>query len=805
MARLNTAKRELDVKLVYYGPALSGKTTNLLALHRRLDPANKSRLLSINTRQDRTLFFDLLPLTWGQVRGFNIRLKVYTVPGQVHYAATRKLVLSGADGVVQVLDSAPGRLPDNLQSSMDLLANLREHGIDPEAIALVLQWNKRDLKEAASIPSLREGLPFRDCKEFESVATQGLGVLETFARAVQETIERLSRRLGVAALKDAASVLARRVLAASGGGEETPIVLHPEAREEAEGAASTAKMLRSAVSSAMKTAEEAGSREGEKRQAEEQREMLRLLVSLSETIFKDPMREGMQAVLTSAKKACGAEAAVVTLLDKAGRPVRGARLGIRSDPLLSIRDRIHPSLLARLVAASKSFHSDDLESEVAFAPVTDGIRTFLSGIVVPFRLAGGGGGMIATYSATEESPVRATALDFMRLLADQFAKALTKGLLEAQVRKSRRDWIETVDALDDLIYVVDKDYRIMRANRAFSSAVGLETGSLIGRTCHQLLFRRKTPCPRCFLCKGSDRAIQLNGYLPDRIHEARVRDLPGPSGTRLVALTDITERKDLVRHLMESEKLAAIGRLAGGMAHEINNPMACVGGNLEYLETVLAHDTISRSNRLEAGEAIKESLRGVKRVKRIVAELKRYAQGDEGEKTMFDLKVAVRSSIQIAREESGRRDIKIKFVGRFARKILGYPLKLGMALRAVVKNALEASGPGGVVEVQARVLRSVAVVEVRDQGHGIPEEVLPHLFEPFYTTKRPGPHTGLSLSVAYALVKGMEGAIDVKSKLGLGTVVRLSLPVESSVADDEPESLAAAISPIQIGRVVAVA
>ena len=156
--QLDFQARELTVKLVYYGPALSGKTTNLQAIHRLLSPEGRGRLMTLETRDDRTLFFDLLPLSFNTASGLTVRIKLFTVPGQVIHNSTRKLVLQGADGVAFIADSQVQEIRANQASFKDLRRNLRENGLDPAKIPLVIQYNKRDLPNAAPIAELQSAL-----------------------------------------------------------------------------------------------------------------------------------------------------------------------------------------------------------------------------------------------------------------------------------------------------------------------------------------------------------------------------------------------------------------------------------------------------------------------------------------------------------------------------------------------------------------------------------------------------------------------------------------------------------------------
>ena len=180
MAFINYSAREINCKLVYYGPGLCGKTTNLKHIYEKTAANAKGKMISLATETERTLFFDFLPLALGEIRGFKTRFHLYTVPGQVFYDASRKLILKGVDGVVFVADSQEERFEANLESLDNLKANLREQGYDIGKIPWVLQYNKRDLPNAVAIEELRSELnPDGKVEEFEAAAQSGQGVFET--------------------------------------------------------------------------------------------------------------------------------------------------------------------------------------------------------------------------------------------------------------------------------------------------------------------------------------------------------------------------------------------------------------------------------------------------------------------------------------------------------------------------------------------------------------------------------------------------------------------------------------------------
>ena len=179
MAVFNAAKREIDLKIVYYGPAMCGKTTNVQCIHKMLAPQQRGELMSLATKDDRTLFFDFLPIELGDVRGFKTRFHIYTVPGQVYYGLTRRAVLTGADGVVFVADSQANKLQDNIESLKDLSENLRFYKKDIASFPFIFQYNKRDLANVAPVDELNAMLNMLDAPFFESSAVTGMGVVET--------------------------------------------------------------------------------------------------------------------------------------------------------------------------------------------------------------------------------------------------------------------------------------------------------------------------------------------------------------------------------------------------------------------------------------------------------------------------------------------------------------------------------------------------------------------------------------------------------------------------------------------------
>jgi signal recognition particle receptor subunit beta len=194
MTFINYAAREINCKIVYYGPGLCGKTTNLQWIYDKTNPQAKGKLISLATETDRTLFFDFLPLDLGTVRGFKTRFHLYTVPGQVFYDASRKLILKGVDGVIFVADSQQARMEANVESLANLQKNLKEQGYDLKNVPYALQMNKRDLPTALNAEEMYGQLNFKGEPTFEAVAMNGTGVFDTLKAVAKLVLNELKKK-----------------------------------------------------------------------------------------------------------------------------------------------------------------------------------------------------------------------------------------------------------------------------------------------------------------------------------------------------------------------------------------------------------------------------------------------------------------------------------------------------------------------------------------------------------------------------------------------------------------------------------
>ena len=192
---INWALQEINLKIVFYGPGMSGKTTNLEFIHSKLDPSLAGELVSLKTKEDRTIFFDFMQIEVGRIKGKKPKFNLYTVPGQVYYASSRKVILNGVDGLVFVADSQPHRMEANIETLLDLENNLKQDGHSLEEFPWVIQYNKRDLPGVDSVQTLQKKLNFFDVPYFEAIAVRGEGVFNTLKAIINNVVQHVQNQL----------------------------------------------------------------------------------------------------------------------------------------------------------------------------------------------------------------------------------------------------------------------------------------------------------------------------------------------------------------------------------------------------------------------------------------------------------------------------------------------------------------------------------------------------------------------------------------------------------------------------------
>lgn len=444
--QFSTADRALFVKIVYYGPGLSGKTSNLESIHRLTDPAQRQPMVSLKTSGDRTLFFDLLPFELGRLYGLDVRLKLYTVPGQIQYDLTRKQVLAGADGVVFVADSQAAHREANTWMLRFLKNNLQDNGLDPETIPLVFQWNKRDLPNVLPPEELARDLNWRRAPAFEAVATTGAGVLETFAAITAETIESLARRSPTlndrTRAGEARAVVeklfaqihetARRIQPAgptSPERHEFRLGAQPAASEEPHGARASlglGDLLNEAVAANLRMSDRLVSsptvEEQANRTRRERRALARLVQVAHSAGASGPV---LRMALTAAMAGMGASLGAVVAGTERGRPLRELVLAGRPfDPLNAVEIGGVGSLAASLLEKGEPRLVTDPTGELLFGRTHEALSGIRGLIAVPFEIELGPPALLIVYNDSPAHDFAPEDLEFAQLVASIASLAL---------------------------------------------------------------------------------------------------------------------------------------------------------------------------------------------------------------------------------------------------------------------------------------------------------------------------------------------------------------------------------------------
>jgi signal recognition particle receptor subunit beta len=481
MVELNHRDRTIKVKMVYYGPALGGKTTNLQILHQRAASARRGEMISVNSAQDRTILFDLLPLKTPGFRGFDLRLQILAVPGQAMYAATRRLVLKGADSLVFVANSALDRWEENLQSFREMTQNLISHHLEPSQMPLILQYNKRDLPQVLEIGALDRGLNARETEAVPAVAIRGEGVLETFVAALALTVQDLANRYAILDVKEGmpARQWAERTVGElfgttalsfdpqpspprpappppSGGEPTSPVPEPPASPPQTVGGSSTAaRSAHTVVRVAPPTPpEDAGRAAGttpEKRAGElvesyaeasaqlgaamaelrDERDVLRgrledlrrAMEAARQVLLGTPLETALEPVLAGMARIAGTEHAAFWV-PEAGQPPRcAALLGLSADPVLASAPAVRTVIehAGRGVQPKVIFASDNLELGRALQA---GEHSFTAVFGVPFRTPGGLQGLAVFYYGSDTARPGANALEHIAEIPRALSAAL---------------------------------------------------------------------------------------------------------------------------------------------------------------------------------------------------------------------------------------------------------------------------------------------------------------------------------------------------------------------------------------------
>jgi len=459
LAQWSLSDRTLYAKLVYYGPALGGKTTNLKTLHRLTDPESASKLLSLNTTDDRTLFFDLLPFELGSILGYKVAMKLYTVPGQVRYDATRRVVLAGADAVVFVADSDRSREKETRGALENLRINMRANRLNPATVPVLFQFNKQDLPGAASPKEVSSWLGIEPLRGFPAVASEGRGVLETFVAACKAMLERLvafadartrkalkPEELSGQIDRAFAPHFARQVaLSSPAPSEPAPMVFLGE------------NLLELSVQSSLELGDQLASERTRTSRLEREADALRRLSDALRAVEANFDRDSIvDAALAAAGQILRASAVSLIHQPTPGSAVIDRVWGRADDPLLGFE--AGRALALKLIAADSPCVLEDLASELPSGeaiPTLAGLRAAAS---VPVEKAGLR--TLVVYAPAPDGEFREADVRFLDTLAGHLAVGLDKARIYADLARQNDRLEETVR---DRTQSLRKAYEDLRA------------------------------------------------------------------------------------------------------------------------------------------------------------------------------------------------------------------------------------------------------------------------------------------------------------------------------------------------------
>lgn len=721
MVQFDNQYRQVKLKIVYYGPGLCGKTTCLQYIHRVTDPQRRTKLYALNTASDRTLFFDLLSLDLGRVRGYRVALQLYTVPGQVQYNATRRAVLAGADGVVFVADSQRSKARENQESLANLLDNLKANGLDADTLPIVLHYNKRDLPEVLSRAELDRLVNPKGWRVFETVATLGGGVMEGFAAITEATVMSVADRLGLSGQPETIKRLAGNVRTAlqpllpraTAQAVEAPVVIRPAGKadaltpDELVADAVRANVAMGELSTRLDTL------------SGELARRVKALHSVAEfghlmSLAREP-EDVTVAFFERFQRELRVNAGTLMVMREEGELLEVMRKGLAADPMSQPDAR--GEVPARMVIASRQpvlAQLEELEpAQVLASPWLDEARSlgFVSALAVPLIAQDRPVGLVTAYADSTRGQIEDEELELATVLAASAAVALANARawrsleqinrsLEGAVAERTRELEAALGRVQALAnQLEDRNLELEGANRQLRDLERLK-GDLLSRIAHEL----NTPVT----------AIQTAARILGRYGE-----VPPDKAAKFVEI--ISQESGRLAELIASALQAAVLGVGEGRPQAQAIPLA------DLLKRVLA------------------PLRGE------IAERK------------LTLQVKIAAGLE---------------------KLWGEAEQLEAALRAIVKNAVEFNREGGSVTIIARPVRrsGPAMVELRveDTGVGISPEDLPHLTEVFWqggnvlTSKPRG--LGLGLAVARRVVDNHRGVLDITSEPGKGTVASLLLP-----------------------------
>ncbi len=726
MVQFDNQHRQIKIKIVYYGPAVGGKTTCLRHIHRVTDPERRTKLYSLNTAADRTLFFDLLSLNLGRIRGYRLALQLYTVPGQVQYDATRRTVLSGADGVVFVADSQIEQQDANLESLENLWANMAAVGLDRNTVPVVLQYNKRDLDPIQTVEEMDAALNGDKQPAFPTVAISGEGVLDAFAAVGERTLASVADKLGVGTSPQAVTRLQEQMRKAMrpfmdvegevpAATEDVEVTVTGPGVEAGQ-VLSEDMLVGEAVRANLAMTDVTTRLDRVSRQLERK---VRVMDSISQfghavSNQRDPAKV-LRLLITEAIRLLQLQGASVIIIPGNGRVREAVVHGFKQDPLLHAADSTGASVATTLLNERnpRLFVREIDDDDGAAVAAVEGAG-FTSALAVPMM--------------TQERVV---------------------GLLTAYGDKERTD--------------LDEDDLQLASVLASTAAMGYANA---------IAWRQMEDFSKGLEAKVEERA----GALKRSLAESR----------RLA--TDLEEKKNLLetahRDLMALDEVK--NELINRLSLDLRTPVTSLftAAKIIRREKEVPPEKAERLLTIiyDEGEKLMEIVQNVFQASVIAAGARELERKPVPAQELF------RKSIAPLRDLAADRDVRVQvLIPSGLETISCEPESTEAALRAVIKNAIEFSSGGEVKLEVRRVMHDRdpwLQLRVSDSGPGIPDQDRERVFEAFWqgddssAGKRHG--IGLGLTIAKRVVENHGGSIAIDSGPNGGTEVVMSIPQKAA-------------------------
>ncbi len=723
MVQFDNQNRQIKIKIVYYGPAVGGKTTCLRHIHRITDPERRTKLYSLNTAADRTLFFDLLSLNLGRIRGYRLALQLYTVPGQVQYDATRRTVLAGADGVVFVADSQVDQRQATIDSLENLWQNMAATGIDRRTVPLVLQFNKRDLDPVQTVEEMNTALNPDGWPAFPTVAITGDGVLEAFTAIGERTLASVADKIGVGTSPQAIARLQEQMRKAmqpylSSDGEglavaEDVVVTVPAPGVDAGDVLSEDVLVGEAVRANLAMTEVTTRLDIVTRQLERKVRVMDSISQFGRTVSnqRDPARV-LRLLITDAIRLLQLQGASVIIIPGTGRLREAVVHGFRRDPLLSSADSTGESLAAGLLNAKQPqllFRGSegDVDGAAISAIETAG---YTSALAVPMMTQEKVVGLLTAYGDSERSELDDDDLQLATVLASTAAMGYANAIAWRQLEEF---------------------------SRGLEAQVEERTGEL-----------RRT--------LAESRRLAADVEEKKNLLEHAYRDLAALDGVKNELINRLSlDLRTPVTSLFTAAKILRRGENVPPEKHE-------------RLVTII----------YDEGEKLLEIIQSVFQAAVIASGTR------ELERTAVPAQELFRKAIAPLRDLASQRDVRVQvLIPSGLEEVICESDSTEAALRAVIKNGIEFSRGGEVKLEVRRVMQDDQPwlqLRVSDSGIGIPLDEREQVFEAFWqgddssAGKRHG--IGLGLTIAKRVMENHGGSIAIASAPTGGTEVVMSIP-----------------------------